>query len=270
MLRRPPVLALGFLGAALCASPTERALAQAAPSIEVRGSVVDDQTGEPIAGATVIFSDSNGQRLGRRVTDGNGEFGFDVRHRTGVRLRAGRIGYRYAETPFLPFRGADLLVVEVRLSTEAVLLAPLEIVARSEAVRSPIVMDFDRRARDGFGSYFTRADIERIRPGRVSDLLVSIPGVRLETGGGRGHASVVTMARSPMGMGGGACPVQVFLDGRLMTRGNVTQVPVDDLATPDAVEGIEIYRGLSTVPPEFLTPNSRCGVIAIWTRRGGR
>lgn len=77
------------------------------------------------------------------------------------------------------------------------------------------------------------------------------------------------MARSPVGTGGGPCPVQIFLDGRLITRGAVMEVPVDDLVTPEAVEGIEVYRGLSTVPPEFLTPNSRCGVVAIWTRRGG-
>ena len=44
---------------------------------------------------------------------------------------------------------------------------------------------------------------------------------------------------------------------------------IDDMVLPSSVEGIEIYRGLSTVPPEFLNPDAECGVIAIWTRRGG-
>jgi hypothetical protein len=28
-----------------------------------------------------------------------------------------------------------------------------------------------------------------------------------------------------------------------------------------------VYRGLSGVPAEFLTPEARCGVIALWTQR---
>jgi hypothetical protein len=43
---------------------------------------------------------------------------------------------------------------------------------------------------------------------------------------------------------------------------------VDEL-TPDQVEGIEIYRGSSSVPPQFNTGTSMCGVIAIWSRVPG-
>jgi hypothetical protein len=44
-------------------------------------------------------------------------------------------------------------------------------------------------------------------------------------------------------------------------------IQVDDLVSPLDVEAVEVFRGLSSVPPEFLTPEARCGVIAIWTRR---
>jgi hypothetical protein len=33
------------------------------------------------------------------------------------------------------------------------------------------------------------------------------------------------------------------------------------------VEAIEVFKGLGSVPPEFLNVYARCGVIAIWTRR---
>ena len=42
---------------------------------------------------------------------------------------------------------------------------------------------------------------------------------------------------------------------------------VDELVQPMDVEVIEVFRGLGSIPPEFLTPQARCGVIAIWTKR---
>ena len=69
----------------------------------------------------------------------------------------------------------------------------------------------------------------------------------------------------------GECPVQIFLDGMLATRNNDGGgVLVDDLVSPLDVEVIEVFRGLSSIPPEFLTPQARCGVVAIWTRRSMR
>ena len=44
-----------------------------------------------------------------------------------------------------------------------------------------------------------------------------------------------------------------------------------DIVDPSTVEGIEIYPGASTVPPQFNTRegNTICGVIVIWTRVPG-
>jgi hypothetical protein len=62
--------------------------------------------------------------------------------------------------------------------------------------------------------------------------------------------------------------VQIFLDGMLITRGSPGgEVLIDDIVNPLDVEAIEVFRGLASVPPEFLTPDARCGVVAIWTRR---
>ncbi len=77
------------------------------------------------------------------------------------------------------------------------------------------------------------------------------------------------MRRALPGMQGG-CPAQVFLDGVLANRGgDRAGVVIDDLVSPLDVEVIEIFKGLSSIPPEFLTREARCGVIAIWTRRSG-
>jgi len=270
MSRNPGTLVVPLVLLLLGGMPGDRLSAQENTTVEVRGTVVDHVTEEPLDGVALVVLDSYGQHLARRTTDENGEFTFTVKNRAGIQLRARRIGYREVTTPFLPFEGRDLFVVELHLDTEAVPLAPLTVTARSEAIRRPVLSHFDDRVEGGFGWYFTREDIEEIRPIMVSDLLGQVPGVRLESSGRGNYRRTVTMARSSVGPGGGPCPVQIFLDGRLMTRGNVMEVPVDDLVTPEVVEGIEVYRGLSTVPAEFLTPSSRCGVVAIWTRRGDR
>ena len=38
--------------------------------------------------------------------------------------------------------------------------------------------------------------------------------------------------------------------------------------TLEAVELVEVFRGISEMPAEFANPDLRCGAVAIWTRRG--
>ncbi|MEO8334492.1 MAG: TonB family protein, partial [bacterium] len=61
-----------------------------------------------------------------------------------------------------------------------------------------------------------------------------------------------------------ACPPLVFVDGFPATAGEF-DVDIIDL---QSVEGIEVYAGLGSIPPEFTGPRDldRCGVIAIWSR----
>ncbi len=161
--------------------------------------------------------------------------------------------------------------MEIRLDPEAILLAPLEVIAWSELPENALHEGYQRRLETGLGTYITREDVERRNPGLVTDLLRDVPGL-VVTSSGSGLRPVVEMARSA----GKKCGTQIFVDGFLLNRRSAT-IPgappadfrIDDAVSPASVEGIEIYRGLSTVPPEFLNPDAECGVIAIWTRRGG-
>ena len=69
-------------------------------------------------------------------------------------------------------------------------------------------------------------------------------------------------------------PTGIGPEGMLLTRdiGRGTGGPgftVDDAVSSGSLLGIEVYRGLSTVPAEFMTPRARCGVVVLWTRRSG-
>lgn len=244
------------------------ALAAVAPAagqeVRVVGRVIANDTERPLEAAEVSIRRADGGFIGSTETDSLGNFEFLVSRTSSVRLFAKRLGYESTITPLLYFDNRRFIQVEVRLDTDAILLAPLEVVVWSDVDRSPLLDNFRARLETGLGTYFTREDIERRRPMYVTDMLRTVPGLQL-VGEGSGRP------RIELGRGTGmACATQVFVDGMLMNRGNAGAVRLDDVVSPGSIEGIEVYRGLSSVPPEFLNADSECGVVAVWTRRGGR
>lgn len=245
--------------------------APAAAQVRIVGRVIADDTGIPLAGAEITARSRTGRFLRQIHTGDDGTFEFYIQRVTGVEIRATRQGYEGSTAPLLEFNGHTFFEVEIRLDPDAVLLTPLEVVGRS-VDPSPFLDAFRERVRTGLGVYITSSDIARRRPMYITDMLRGVPGVTLSMSGSGGRP-VVQMARSV----GRSCSTRIFVDGMLLNPTMMTPTGpradvfrIDDIVSPGSVEGIEIYRGLSTIPPEFLTGDSQCGVIAIWTRRGGR
>jgi len=244
----------------------------AAPSlaqVALQGRVLDDESGEPLGGARVLLLNRYQKVVDYSVTDDEGHFEFKPRHGSRLRVEARAVGYKPTITPILWMVGnRDYASLEVRLAPNVVLLAPVEIVAMSAPTLSPVLENVMHRRSSGFGIQVTRQDIERRKPQRLTDILVELPGVYATRTAGSGAAGrSIYMARAVTGPSG-ACPVQVFLDGMRATReGPGGDVLVDDLVSPLDVEVVEVFRGMASIPPEFLTRYARCGVIAIWTKR---
>jgi len=237
--------------------------------VHIVGRVIEDVTLHPISYADVTIRSPNGSTLARVQTDELGNFDYVARRVPAVRIHASRIGYMETSTPLLYFDDHRLLRVEVRMDTDAVLLAPLEIVAWSEVIDDAVLAGFHHRLERGLGYYITREQVEARNPNYVSDLLREVPGIQF-AGGTVGNRPSVRMGRAS----NRNCATQIFIDGFLANRrnplsGNPEDFRIDDVVSPASVEGIEVYRGLSTVPAEFMSPDAVCGVIAIWTRRGG-
>jgi hypothetical protein len=116
---------------------------------------------------------------------------------------------------------------------------------------------FDRRREGARGTFFTRADIERQNARDGTDIIRSVAGVRLVPGRfGFGHQVVMTRGDGPR-----QCVPQMFVHG-MAYSGNL-----DDFLAED-IEALEVYVGISQIPPE-LTKNGRggdCGAIVVWTR----
>ncbi len=118
---------------------------------------------------------------------------------------------------------------------------------------------FEHRRTRGGGAFVTRTEIQQRNPRVLSDMLRHVPGIVLApTTFGDSRAS---MARST---GPRRCPVQYFVDGQQTIGFNIDDV------RPGDVEGLEIYKGASVVPGEYNRGSAMCGVILIWTKRGGR
>ena len=229
----------------------------------LEGRVLDDATERPVASAQVLLLNRYRKFAGRTVTDEAGRFRFEKSGRGQYRLDVKAVGYLPTVTPLMWMVESGFAGLEVRLSPNAVLLAPLEIVALAPLSTSAVLDNVEHRRAMGFGHQITREDIEERRPMRLSDILVTLPGVRVGQGRGGAGARSISIGRALPG-----CQVEIFLDGVQMNRGGAGGgVLIDDLVSPLDVEVVEVFRGLGSIPPEFLTPQARCGVVAIWTRR---
>jgi hypothetical protein len=115
---------------------------------------------------------------------------------------------------------------------------------------------FDRRRSTGRGTFITRAEIEKKSARTGTDIVRTVPGIRLMAlRGGAGNQVVMTR-----GAGGRTCYPTMFVHG-LPYSGML-----DDFAADD-IEALEIYVGISEIPTE-LDKNGRgyCGAIVVWTR----
>lgn len=219
-----------------------------APRARVVGRVLADGDGAPIASAQVVLG-GDGPAV---VTDDNGRFTFGG-------VPPGRHAVAVSHVAFTSV--ADSLGVElgsitqvsVRLAPNVIPLDPIAVQVRSQMLERA---GFYRRQERGSGSFLTRGEIEAVHPRNSSDALRRLPGIRmLRSRYGSGYVVV----------GRGECPFRYFMNGSPV--GPTFQL--DDIP-PEWLEAIEIYRGASTVPPEFVLPitaeYSNCGIIAIWTR----
>lgn len=122
----------------------------------------------------------------------------------------------------------------------------------------------------GSASYITRANIEKWRSARTSDVLRRASSVTIIDSAG------VPLPASRRGtkvtVGGGGidvvpCVLQTVVDGTPKEWGfAVNNIP------PETIHGIEVYPGPATIPAEYagLKRDGYCGLIMIWTRRDKR
>jgi hypothetical protein len=249
-----PRTSLALLVAVTLGAIPHRALAQDALPPGVISISVRDSTGRSIAGAELTVEGTSV----RGVTDERGELRFNA-------VRGGPATVRIRRLGFQP-KNLDIIVDSHVPATSVVTLAPI-------AQRlSPIVVlggknytgrmaGFYQRRDLGIGHFVSREKIEHDNPGQLTDVFRRLPGVQITS------TRFIKNAIRFRGNSGSCWPL-VWLDGAPLPT---AEFDLDFLA-PSSIEGIEVYSGISQVPPQFMGSRGlgSCGVIVVWSREGER
>lgn len=246
--------ALAAFGLLLAASP---GLAQ-----NLNGRVLNDASGHPLESVHVVLVDTAGRSVGETFTNDMGWFRLVVPEAGAWVVAADLIGYGSVQSEPLEIGLDDRLTLEIRMAVEAVPVDPVVVTSRRSYMNGDLQAFYDRVERgklSGLGRFVTREDIERSVPSEPSDLLRTMPGVRVvRRGTAYGSGSAIQMT--------GGCIPAIFVDGIQINRVRASD-DLDDFVAASAIEGIEVYRGAGQQVGRFHDSRG-CGLILVWTRRG--
>jgi len=144
-------------------------------------------------------------------------------------------------------------------------LALAQAPSREDALKLPETLitanrDVEQRSESSAAStVFTRADIERLRPASVPQLLTQVPGVQVANYGGRGAAYGLYIR------GTSTAQTLVLIDGVRAGSATAGGAALQFLSV-DQIERVEVLRGSRSA---IHGADAMGGVIQIFTRRGG-
>lgn len=137
--------------------------------------------------------------------------------------------------------------------------------SRDDALKLPDVLISasrqveSRTATSAANTVFTRADIDRLQPSGVTDLLARVPGVQVAPTGGRGSLPGIFIR------GTKAAQTLVLVDGVRIANATSGDSGLQFLDV-DQIERVEVLRGSRSA---VYGSDAIGGVIQIFTRRGG-
>jgi hypothetical protein len=254
----------------------------------IEGVVRESASEAPIAHATVHVTFEGGAHLGTVDTDSAGVFVVRAWRAGTFRLNVSHAAFASASVLVSSELGERVTVV-IRLHPSVALLEPLEVQARSRPrIPDMGLAGFEERRRWGellgIGRFIGSEQVAQ-RGGTLEGLLTSVPGLRAVTHPACPGTRMLVTGRTPpsirnMRSGSlprceelnamteselGICRIQFVVDGAQVHLSGADRV--DDIVPLSLVAGVEVYATPAELPAEYSGYNSRCGVVAIWTRR---
>lgn len=237
--------------------------ASLAAQATMSGVVREDSSARPLEGVEVLVAGTPH----RAITGADGRYLLS-------NLPAGRFQLIFRLIGHLPVRLEVLLSdgeatrANATLVRSDVVLDPVEVTAERTDAAGLAGRGFEERRRMGFGRFIDAEEMRRSEHLRLDDVLKR-HGVTM-IGGVPMHST------SRDAQGRLDCQMAVFLDGVLVHPGGRigsstpdADVDLRRLYSVFSLAAAEVYRRAAQVPIEFGGSQSGCGVIVLWTRRGG-
>jgi hypothetical protein len=261
--RHPPRPRSPFRGLALAAALALLAsIAGPAPAAAQSGAAellitVRGADGYPLPNARITLDGADARaRSGRegRFQVGGVAAGSHV-------LGVTALGYKQARVD-LEVAAGEVSRMVVTLQVAPLALETLDVDAMEDF--PPPLRDFYRRRSRGAGHFFTRQQIEVMQPRVLTDVLRRVPGLQIQNASGPFGSS--QSAHTGRSSGPRTCTIQYYVNG--IPFPVAPDIGINTFIRPDEVAGVEVYSGSAEIPAQFNSSqsNSRCGVVAIWTR----
>ncbi len=245
-------------------------LATPASGQTLAGQLLDTSTGTAVPFSRVSLVTPDGRPVVFTFSDPQGYFALTAPEAGEYLVNAEALFYwAYTEGP-VDLQATDTLMVEFGLTPHPSELEGIVVEARSRDL-GLILNGFYEREHEGVGYHVDARTISQHSFHESTDILRSIPGVRLleTTTGDRAPVFARSQFWSSLQSGGTPPPCfpALYLDGQLTRMGGDDPPEIDLYVAPEQIQGMEVYTSPQQVPPAFAGMSSTCGVIAIWTKR---
>lgn len=257
----------------------QRAEAQA----ELHGRVLADSSRRPVFGAQVSSPSLKRQPV---ESDSAGRFVLAGLPAGSHLIVTQALGYR-PDSTMVDFAPSETVVQDVILMRKTAQLSEVRVNATPVRYLTGKMAGFAERRAQGIGQFLDRADLEKWRTRRTSDIVAS-SGKGIDVRRGKSKAWAVSGRATssgkcafcrdrpldvldPADLASGATPacyMDVWLDGSLVYDSASRKAPLFDLNSidPDAIEAIELYSSAAQLPAKFNRTGGGCGALLIWTR----
>jgi Carboxypeptidase regulatory-like domain len=238
----------------------------------IQGELIDVASGEPVRHADVVLRSATDGAILSTTTDAQGVFRLQPPLAGRYIVEARALGYRPLAPDSIDLARGRLAIVEIRMVPDALELQPV-FVTTERRVMHLETEGFYRRRSEGLGVFMTPEIVDRRKPRWTSDLLFGVPGTNVAESTAAGTGRAVYFRSGIRGDGRTVCWPMIYVNRQLVSTGGLSAdaepTAIDALVAAADIAALEVYRSPAEVPPAFNGPNAGCGVIVLWTRRGG-